>query len=158
MALEVQPRDDRGFFMLPQTPEGAGYYVYGTPGRGSGQYAHPALMTLLLSVEREWQTTERRKFGVGNISLAGGSRFRPHDSHMNGLQVDVRPLRKDGARVPVDYFQSNYDKEATAKLIGLFLAHPLVKKAFFNDTTIPGVLPLAGHNDHFHVDVRVNTK
>ena len=32
--LEVQPRDKRGFFILPQAPEDAGYYVYGTPGRG----------------------------------------------------------------------------------------------------------------------------
>ena len=30
--LEVQPKDSRGYFMLPQAPEGAGYYVYGTPG------------------------------------------------------------------------------------------------------------------------------
>ncbi|MFA6069178.1 MAG: hypothetical protein WC810_11410 [Janthinobacterium sp.] len=27
--LEVQPRDKRGFFILPQAPEDAGYYVYG---------------------------------------------------------------------------------------------------------------------------------
>ena len=32
--LEVQPRDKRGFFILPQAPEDAGYSVYGTPGRG----------------------------------------------------------------------------------------------------------------------------
>lgn len=37
--LEVQPRDKRGFFILPQAPEDAGYYVYGPPGRGAGQYA-----------------------------------------------------------------------------------------------------------------------
>jgi penicillin-insensitive murein endopeptidase len=31
--MGFQPKDGRGFFMLPQAPEGAGYYVYGTPGR-----------------------------------------------------------------------------------------------------------------------------
>ena len=56
--LEVQPRDKRGFFILPQAPEDAGYYVYGTPGRGAGQYAHPNMMMALLYVEREWQAVD----------------------------------------------------------------------------------------------------
>ena len=30
--LEVQAKDVRGYFILPQAPEEAGYYVYGTPG------------------------------------------------------------------------------------------------------------------------------
>ena len=43
--LEVQPQDSRGYFMLPQAPEGAGYYVYGTPENGASQYADPRLIT-----------------------------------------------------------------------------------------------------------------
>ncbi|MGJ7914411.1 hypothetical protein ACI48D_02885 [Massilia sp. LXY-6] len=30
MAIPIQPKDRRGYFMLPQAPEDAGYYVYGT--------------------------------------------------------------------------------------------------------------------------------
>ena len=30
--LELQPKDKRGYFMLPQAPEGAGYYVDGNVG------------------------------------------------------------------------------------------------------------------------------
>lgn len=155
--LEVQPKDSRGYFMLPQAPEDAGYYVYGTPVQGSGQYAHPEMLTILLFIERQWQALDRRKFGIGNISLAGGGRFKPHDSHKDGLQVDVRPLRKDGARVAVNYFQAGYDKEATARLIGLFRSHPAVKKVYFNDLSIPGVLPLVNHDNHFHVAIRAGT-
>jgi murein endopeptidase len=92
--LEVQPKDSRGYFMLPQAPEEAGYYVYGSPEQGAGQYAHPATLTLLFFVERDWQAVDSRKFGVGNISLAGGSEFKPHHSHMDGLQVDVRPYER----------------------------------------------------------------
>jgi hypothetical protein len=51
--LEVQPRDSRGYFMLPQAPEDAGYYVDGTPDQGGGQYAHPAMMTLILFIEHQ---------------------------------------------------------------------------------------------------------
>lgn len=140
--------------MLPQAPEDAGYYVYGTPTQGAGQYAHPNMMTVLLFVEREWQATNSRKFGVGNISLAGGGTFKPHDSHKNGLQVDVPPLRTDGKHVRVDYFQAAYDKDGTARLIGLFFAHPAVSKVYFNDLRIPGVLPLKSHDDHFHVEIK----
>lgn len=62
--VEIQPKDTRGYFMLPQAPEDAGYFVYGTPGQGAGQYAHPIMMTLIFFIEREWQTIDRRKFGI----------------------------------------------------------------------------------------------
>lgn len=148
---EVPPQDSCGYFMLPQAPEEAGYYVYGTPAQGAAQYAHPSMMTLLLAVEREWSRTETRKFGVGNISVAGGLGFG-HQSHRKGLEVDCRPVRKDGRQQPVTYLSPDYDRDATAKLIGLFrtcAAAPLV--IFFNDGSIPGTRPLEKHNDHFHV-------
>jgi penicillin-insensitive murein endopeptidase len=75
-----QPRDGRGHFMLPQAPEGAGYYVYGNvngvSGTGhQGQFARPDLMTVLFQIERAWQALSNRKFGIGNISVAGGGVF-----------------------------------------------------------------------------------
>lgn len=30
--VPIQPKDGRSFYMLPQAPEEAGYYIYGTPG------------------------------------------------------------------------------------------------------------------------------
>jgi hypothetical protein len=56
--LEVQHKDSRGYFMLPQAPEDAGYYVYGTPELGGGQNAHSLMMTVLLFSEREWQAAD----------------------------------------------------------------------------------------------------
>lgn len=155
-SISAPPRQDsRGFFMLPQKPEGAGYYVYGTPENGAGQYAHPAMMCLLLSVEWEWAAIDRRRFGIGNISQAGGIPYPKHDSHMDGLQVDVRALRLDGVEGRVTRFQRDlYDKDATAKLIRIFQRHPLVKVVLFNDPDIPGVKSWEGHDDHFHVGVR----
>ena len=152
--MQLQPQDYRAYFMLPQAPEGAGYYVYGTPDRGAGQYAHPLMLTVLLFVEREWQAGDHRKFGIGNISLAGGRYFDPHATHLDGLQVDVRPLRIDGSHVPVKYFQSGYDQPATKRLIDIFQSHPMVKQVYFNDLQIPGVKSLIGHDNHFHVELR----
>lgn len=137
--------------MLPQAPEGAGYYVYGTPAHGAAQFTHPTMMTLLLMVEREWALIDKRKFGIGNISVADGADFG-HRSHRKGLEVDVRPLRRDGQRLPVKFTTAAYDLDATKTLIQLFrvcTSRPLL--IFFNDSRIPGVRPLAGHDNHFHV-------
>jgi hypothetical protein len=149
--LETQPKDSRGYFVLPQAPEDAGYYVYGTPGDGAAQYANPRMITLILAVERRWAATENRKFGVGNISLADGVKF-DHASHLTGLEVDIRPIRKDGRHVPVTYLEDAYDRDATSKLINLFRFNmPGQLKIFFNDTKIPVVFPLKKHDNHFHV-------
>jgi penicillin-insensitive murein endopeptidase len=154
-----QPKDGRGYFMLPQAPEGAGYYVYGNvddvPGTGHlGQFAHPAMLSLIFWVERRWATTDARRFGVGNISLANGGKFRPHASHKDGLQVDVRALRLDGKRAGVEWRQADYDRDATARLIAIFNSHPSVRKVYFNDSKVPGVFPMHRHDNHFHVEVR----
>jgi hypothetical protein len=109
------------------------------------------MMTLLFMVEREWALIDKRKFGIGNLSIAGGGDFG-HKSHRKGLEVDVRPLRGDGLHIPVSYLSHDYDLDATRVLIHLFRActgYPLV--VFFNDIRIPGTHPLAGHDNHFHV-------
>ena len=150
---ELQPQDSRHYFMLPQAPEDAGYYVYGTPAGGQFQYAHPSMMTMLLWVEREWAAIDNRKFGIGNISKAGGIR-NEHSSHMNGLQVDVRAIRKDGLHLPVTWHDHEYDEKATGRLIGIFFSHPLVKKVLFNDIRAdPRVHPWPHHDNHFHVEL-----
>lgn len=152
MAQIIQPHDSRGFVMIPQTPEDAGYYVYGDPGAGINQYVHPKMLTLILAVEREWQAIDARKFGVGDISAAGGPKMFGHDSHRRGVEVDIRPLRKDGKQAACVYQESAYDRAGTEKLINLFRAcAPVPLLIFFNDVKIPGVRPLAKHNNHFHV-------
>ena len=55
--LQLQPKDARGDCNLPQRPEGAGYYTYGTPAYGAGQYAHPKLLSLPFLVEGRWQAS-----------------------------------------------------------------------------------------------------
>jgi penicillin-insensitive murein DD-endopeptidase len=116
--------DSRKYFMLPQSPMDSGYYVYGDlhkqPARGAYQYAHPIMMTTILRVAFEWLAIDKRRFGVGDISLAGGPKTPDHQSHMNGLQVDIRPLRKDGLEERVLWSDPEYDKEGTMRLIELF--------------------------------------
>lgn len=157
--MQMQPMDSRGYFMLPQAPEDAGYYVYGKlggiPSNGASQYAHPLLMTAILRIEREWRYLDDRKFGIGDISLAGGVIHPEHKSHKEGIDVDVRPIRKDGKHAPVVWKSRDYDFEATKKLIGLFQTYANVKMILFNDLRIPSVKWAKRHDNHFHVTLRV---
>ena len=157
----LRPRptqDSRRFFILPQTPMDSGYYVYGKlygePSHGAYQYADPIMMTSILRVAWEWQTIDKRRIGVGDISMAGGPKPPDHESHRNGLQVDIRPLRKDGREEAVTWMDSQYDQESTAKLIELFRTFTPVSRIFFNGRGIPFVQPLQNHDNHFHVELR----
>lgn len=148
-------QDSRGFFMLPQAPMDSGYYTYGLmdrkPDRGGYQYPHPIMMQAILRVALEWQAIDKRRIGIGNISRADAFNDKDHGSHLNGLQVDVRPVRKDGLEKPIVWTDPQYDKEATAKLVDLFRTFAPVKFILFNDTRIPFVKPADRHDDHFHV-------
>ena len=152
------PEDSRHFFMLPQAPMDSGYYVYGElhkkPARGAYQYASPRMMTAILRVALEWQVIDRRRFGVGDISLAGGVATPDHHSHQNGLQVDIRPLRTDGREEAVVWSDLHYDKAAMEKLIEMFRTFAPVVQIFFNDPNIPFVKKLKNHDNHFHVELR----
>lgn len=156
--LEVAPKDERKYFMLPQAPEDAGYYVYGRlnghPSRGAFQYAHPSMMTSILRVEREWQAIDSRKFGVGDISLANGVANLEHKTHRSGLEVDIRPLRKDGLPEPVTWHDVEYDHDATEALIDLFRIYAPVVLIYFNDPDMPFVTKKVKHDNHFHVQMR----
>jgi murein endopeptidase len=139
--------------MLPQGYEGGGYYTYGTPDQGRSQYTHPRMITLIGLVAAAWSAIDERKFGVGNTSLADGVKHPDHATHRSGLEVNVRPLRKDGLRLPCTIHDAQYDREATAKLIDLFRKNGMLKIVLFNDLSIPHVTQAKGHNDHFHVQL-----
>jgi len=164
--IPFQPQDKLGRFMLPQAPEGAGYYVYGNvggvPGTGHlAQYAHANFLSVIFRIEHEWQAIEERKFGIGNISLAGGRKYE-HLGHQKGIEMDFRPIRKDrltGQAARVSRFDAIYDRDATIKLVRLFLQRPLVVKIFFNDDQVQHICGSRvqyskDHDDHLHVEIR----
>ena len=151
MAAAPFPQDNRGYFLVPQFYEGGGYYTYGTPENGAGQYAHPKLITFLMMVAHRWSAVDDRKFGVGNISLAGGLPYPEHGTHKTGLEVDIRPMHKKGARVGITCTSAEYDSAATAKLVDVMWKTGMVKAILFNDTKIPRVRSFPGHSNHLHV-------
>jgi hypothetical protein len=166
MVIPIQAKERRGYFMLPQAPEQAGYYVYGNlhgvAGTGHlAQFAHPNMLTYIFQIEREWQAMCDRKFGIGNISIDGGEAYDKHKTHRKGIEMDCRPVRKDfvtGQGARCTYRDKTYDQEATIRLIRLFLTHPWTKIVYFNDGGVQKALgarvtSVPGHNDHFHVEL-----
>ena len=155
MSDSLPPKDCRGYFMLPQHTEHGenGYYTYGTPEHGAGQYAHPRLLSLICMIEHIWQGRDNRKIGIGNMSLFDGVKYKGHDGHRSGLDVDVRLFRKDGQEAGVDRFDKHYDRDATALLIDMFFHSGMVQVIYFNGD-IPGVTPRKHHDNHFHVTVK----
>ena len=96
-----------------------------------------------------------RRFGVGDISLLGGGEIGGHASHERGVDIDVRPLRRDWQEGPIEYQSEDYSFERTQELIDLFWTNSYlgVDVIFFNDRNIQGTDPWINHDNHFHVRV-----
>jgi hypothetical protein len=77
----------------------------------------------------------------------------PHSSHKRGVDVDFRPLRKDGAKAPVTIHDTAYSRARTAELVQYIRQHTTlpVKRILFNDPQIPDVQFFEGHHNHLHV-------
>lgn len=146
---------------------GSGYSVYGTdlsgrPGtHANAQWGEPRTMQVIGAVTGLLANgPAETPFEVGNISLEGGKSFkRPHGhaGHVDGLGIDVRPSRRQGAEPgPLNYRSPDYDREATRRLIGAFQATGQVDKIYFNDPDIgiKGVTPWPRHDDHLHFQLK----
>jgi len=103
------------------------------------------------------------EFGVGDISKQGGGKFPPHKSHQKGIDVDVRPIRKDCARKGVKVGDKQYDRERTLLLVLLFYILCDVDVIGFQDATLEKeveqyigdvVRAWKGHADHLHVRLK----
>jgi len=149
---------------LPQNYANSGYYHYGTPGSGRGQYGTPKAINLLGQVGAQWQAAGRTPFGVGNISLARGGYFAGHSGHQNGRQIDIRPVRTDGAQEGGTTWQNPaYDRAGTQALVNMLLATGAVRVVRFNDPEIRGVTsdpidpnnPTAPRTHDNHLDVEL---
>lgn len=111
------------------------------------------MLTFIFHIEYRWGAIDKRKIGIGNISLSAGKAFPPHRSHRTGLEVDIRPIRKDGKSAPVRYSEAQYDRDATRKLIEAVWQTGMVRRVAFNDISIPRVQRMIGHDDHLHIEI-----
>jgi peptidoglycan hydrolase-like protein with peptidoglycan-binding domain len=98
------------------------------------------------------------RVAIGDIGFEHGGDIPGHESHERGLDVDVRPMRRDEnqCRWGVSYRSPSYDRTATRDLIrAIRAAAPShVKVIWFNDPTLirEGLTRWhVGHDDHLHI-------
>jgi hypothetical protein len=144
------------FYQLPQGSGEGGFYNYGTPGNGAGQYGTGKALSTIFKVGHEWGLSgEERFFGVGNMSLEGGGPFPPHAGHRYGSDIDVRPMNITGVRQGgITWRSPLYDRAGTQRLVDLFRATGNVRVIYFNDPQLQGVSPMRGHDDHMHIGIK----
>jgi murein endopeptidase len=92
------------------------------------------------------------KLGFGNISRRDGVKT-DHGGHRKGLEIDIRPIRKDRRHEPVTRFSPQYDRAETSKLVSIIWKTGNVSLIYFNDPFVARVTPYPDHDNHLHVEV-----
>jgi peptidoglycan hydrolase-like protein with peptidoglycan-binding domain len=148
---------------LPERGEGFRTFLR---ENGTTQYGMEKGIKALIELARAWiQIHPEVPLQYGHISRKGGGPFfstvnmgkLAHQTHQDGLTVDVRPIRKDNQMEGVSIGESPYDRPRTRQLVELIRQkHPNVRRIFFNDDAfIQAQLTRRadGHNDHLHVEL-----
>ncbi len=136
---------------------GVGYYTYNPatqqpPGGPDRTWGTARLVREVIDLGRWWARTYPKQppLGIGDLSRPSGGAFHGpvvgHQSHQNGLDVDIRLVRRDGARAQVDPSQAVVDR-LVSRGASLVLIGPNL------DLRGPSgvVMPWPAHDDHLHV-------
>lgn len=128
-------------------------------GNGPANWGTAEAITTLEVVGRSVQALGYGRVAVGDNSLEHGGDIAGHDTHEQGLDVDIRPLRlaNDQCWIAGTTWRSSaYDRTATRAMIRKFRASAPghIKVIYFNDPVLirEGLTRwLSGHDDHVHV-------
>lgn len=92
------------------------------------------------TIAREWfRYRPSRPLQIGDISLPGGVNTPDHDTHQNGRNIDIRPIRNDskwGPGANLTFNSSSYDLENTRALLQIILRLYPGTSFIFNDPKI----------------------
>ncbi len=148
-----------GGLNLPDRGSGYRHYL-GTDAVDTDDWGTLPTLVCLEAVGREVRGIGV-SVGVGDLSLRRGGAFPPHISHQNGLDVDLRYVRRDRRQVPLDLrFQPEaYDLAATKAVFEAFFRVCNVDVIFVDidriGFTVDGqeqrIVHVGGHSNHFHV-------
>jgi hypothetical protein len=134
-------------------------FVTNNRGNNQFQFGQQSTIDAAIRVAANWnEKHSNRPFSIGQISKKGGGPMPPHKSHQLGVDVDVRPMRKDGENAPVTITDSQFDRELTTELIKLWWRLAPTQAVFFNDQSVidAGLSRFVnGHHNHFHVRLRM---
>ncbi len=143
-----------------------GYYHY-LPEDNCDDWGTLELINMIEGAGRDWDAeyNDGSSIGVGDLSygdleyLYFGGPFEPHGSHQNGLDVDMRYMRTDGARsgINIALCPDDYDNGKTQDLIDYLEANANINVIYvdMDHAFLSGryLEHMSGHSDHIHVRI-----
>ena len=127
-------------------------------GNGPANWGTGAAIGQLRTAAKRIYDAGRGRVAVGDIGLEHGGDIPGHNTHEQGLDVDVRPMRdaRNQCTNGTDYRFASYNRTATRALIREIRAAAPghVKVIYFNDPVLIGeglTTRFAGHDNHLHV-------
>jgi len=147
---------------LPTT--GPGFYSYNPatqepPGGTERTWGTATLVRNVVDLGVWWEAVHPSapRLGIGDLSQRHGGTFGGpvvgHSSHQNGLDVDIRLVRSDGAERQVD--PSSYDRELTQEVVDRAIAQGASLVLIGPNLDLHGppgvVVRWPAHDDHLHV-------
>jgi murein endopeptidase len=143
---------------------GEGFYTYNPatqrqPGGEGRQWGTDLLVREIIALGKWWARThpDAPRLGIGDLSRPEGGFFGGpgvgHQSHQNGLDVDIRLVRRDGEEAGAH--AGNYDPELTQHVVDRLVMRgaDLVLIGPSLDLRGPAgvVTRWPNHDDHLHV-------
>jgi len=153
---------------LPESGPGYYHFLGSDPVNYDDWGGAESTIQLIQTVGAQWfQSHPTPGIGIGDLSLENGGSFPPHTEHQNGLDIDVRYVRNDGANLGINLAVKSeakkYSKALTIELMKKFAANGSLNKILVSPKSgitsadVPGgnivVDTSGGHDDHFHVSL-----
>jgi hypothetical protein len=143
---------------------GRGFSTYNpatqeSPGGLDRTWGTASLVREILDLGQWWARTHpaRPPLGIGDLSREPGGPFTGpvvgHQSHQNGLDVDIRLVRRDGAQAPAG--PDNYDRALTQAVVDRLVSRGATLVLIGPSLDLHGpsgiVMRWPAHDDHLHV-------
>jgi peptidoglycan hydrolase-like protein with peptidoglycan-binding domain len=127
-------------------------------GNSNANWGTPSAIGQLQAAAHVMVDKGHGRIPLGDIGYEHGGNIAGHQTHEQGLDVDIRPMRdaKDQCRWGVNWRWSTYDRAATRDLVKAIraTAYGHVKLIYFNDPVLirEGLTTwYTGHDDHLHI-------
>jgi murein endopeptidase len=145
---------------------GPGFYTYDPatqrpPGGADREWGTSTLVRQVIALGRWWAATHPKqpRLGIGDLSRPHGGSFTGpvvgHASHQNGLDADIRLVRRDGAEAAAD--PSTYDPVLNQQIVDHLVASGAQLVLVGPHTGLHGpsgvVMPWPAHDDHIHLRI-----
>jgi peptidoglycan hydrolase-like protein with peptidoglycan-binding domain len=142
--------------VLPEN--GVGYRTYNREPGGRDQVGLRHVIDAVIHLGKKWhQLHPECPFQVGDMSRKNGAKWpnNEHKSHRRGVDVDVRPFRRDHKMLPTTCNSTGeYGHDLSKDFVRLVKREFPGTVIFFNDSKLVSfglTKHVNGHHNHFHI-------